>query len=304
MVESFSILIPVYNFNVVPLITQLKTLAFKTEKIFEILVVDDNSSLENKEKNLSLKNDLDVNYLELEENIGRSKIRNLLFERAKYEYCIILDCDVLLAKENFLELYFEFLKLDNVVVGGHIYLPNPPKDKEKYFHWLYGRSIEVKPLAERLKNPYASFMTNSFAISKTLFSKIKFDETLTQYGHEDTLFGLQLKHQNIEINHIFNPVVHLGLENENEFFAKQEKAIENLVSLAKNFKYKEELATNVKLIRFYNLFYNKFPYSFFTTSLKVFIKGLSKLFKLDFIKLIKFNLWKLEKFDFYYNKLN
>lgn len=302
MIENFSILIPVYNFNVVPLVEQLKTIAKKTCKPFEILIIDDKSKLEFKEKNASLKDDSVVRYLELEENIGRSKIRNLLFQKAKYESCIILDCDVLLAKENFLDLYLENLNQDNVVIGGHIYLQNAPKDKSKYFHWLYGKRIEVKPLSERLKNPYASFMTNSFAICKSLFLKIKFDESISEYGHEDTLFGFELNHKNIDIKHISNPVVHLGIENETEFMFKQEKAIENLVKLVNDSKFKEVLSKNLKLVQFYNLFYNKFPYNFLISGLKITVNTLDKFLKIDFVRLTKFNLWKLEKFDFYSKK--
>lgn len=304
MVANFSILIPVYNFNVVPLVEQLNKLALQTELPYEILIIDDHSTQETKKTNATVRSFEKLNYIELAENIGRAKIRNLLFEKAKYDSCIILDCDVLLAKENFLELYLDHLTEANVVVGGHIYLPKPPKDKAKYFHWLYGRRIEVKPLKQRVQNTYESFMTNSFAISKSLFSKIKFEESLTQYGHEDTLFGIQLKKQNIKIVHVFNPVVHLGLENEDEFLLKQEKAIENLVSILKKSEYRDEIAENVRLIKFYNLFYNKFPYSLILIVLNGTINFLSKFMKFDFIKLTKFNLWKLKTFDFYFKKMN
>mgnify|MGYP000465830659 CR=1 FL=1 len=75
-------------------------------------------------------------------------------------------------------------------------------------------------------------------ISKSLFQQLKFNESISEYGHEDTLFGIELQTKNIPINHILNPVVHLGLENEAIFLNKQEKAIQNLVLLLKQEKYK------------------------------------------------------------------
>lgn len=302
MVSSFSLLVPVYNFNVVPLVNQLLQLAKKTTLPFEILLVDDMSSLTFKKQNAALKTFPDVTYIELSENIGRSKIRNLLFEKAKYEYCIILDCDVLLANENFLDRYIQNLSKENIVVGGHVYLPHPPKEKSKYFHWLYGSKIEVKALAERLKNPYASFMTNSFGISKTLFKQLKFEESITEYGHEDTLFGFELKQKKISIVHINNPVVHLGLVNETEFLKKQEKAIQNLVKLYENNIYTEQLEDNVKLVQFYTLFYNKFPYNIIIKLMSFMVTNTVKFVPLNVLRLSAFNFWKLEKYAYYSNK--
>lgn len=303
MVNAFSILIPVFNFNIVPLVDQLLEIARKSGKKFEILLIDDNSQVAIKQQNNEVLKHSEINYIELTENIGRSKIRNLLFQKAKYEYCIILDCDVLIAKENFLDLYFEQLTTNNVVVGGHVYLPNPPKDESKYFHWLYGRKIEVQAPEERLKHPYASFMTNSFGISKSLFNTLKFDESISEYGHEDTLFGFELKNRNIEIVHINSPVVHLGLESEKLFIAKQEKAIKNLVMLYNQGVYQSELESSVRLIKFYKLFYHKFPYNILISMISTLVNLSNKIFDFKFLKLTWFNLWKLKKFDHYSNKL-
>lgn len=291
MIENFSILVPVYNFDIVPLVNQIHKVASKIHSDFEILLIDDCSSKEFKKKNESVKKHDFVTYIELEKNIGRSKIRNLLFEKAKYELCIIMDCDVLLVKENFLELYLEALTNKNVVVGGHVYLPKPPKDKSKYFHWLYGRKIEVVPLKNRLLKPYDSFKTNSFATSKTLFSKIKFDETLSQYGHEDTLFGMQLEEQKIPLIHINSPVLHIGLEDEAVFLEKQERAIENLVKLYKKDEFQGKFQEKIKLIRFYESFKDSILIKIIGK-----IVGLKFFQKLDVFKLASFNLWKLEVF--------
>lgn len=302
MINAFSILVPIYNFNVVPLVEQLLKLAQKTNKPFEILLVDDFSAPEFERQNQTLKTKKAVKYIALSENIGRSRIRNYLFENAQYEHCIILDCDVLLAKENFLNLYLEQLTKQNVVVGGHVYLAKPPTEKSKYFHWLYGRKIEVKTISERQKNPYASFMTNSFAISKSLFNKLKFNESISEYGHEDTLFGLELKKRAIPIVQIYNPVVHLGLETETVFMQKQEKAIQNLVRLCRNSNYTDDLERDIKLVQFYSLFYNKLPYSFLIKILSFGIKQIVKVLPINTLKLSAFSFWKLEKFDFYAKK--
>ena len=85
---------------------------------------------------------------------------------AGFDNCIIMDCDVKIVSDTFLLDYFKNLN-NNIVVGGHVYADKPPKNPEKYFHWLYGSQVEAQDIRKRLKNPYESFMTNCFAISKT-----------------------------------------------------------------------------------------------------------------------------------------
>ena len=50
-------------------------------------------------------------------------------------------------------------------------------------------------------------------IPKKIFLAIKFDESITKYGHEDTLLGIMLEKEKKEIFHINNPLYHNGIEN-------------------------------------------------------------------------------------------
>lgn len=288
--KGFSVLIPVYNFNVRALVKTLHAQASKLATDFEILLIDDKSNDKFIEKYSSLSSFSDkINIVYLKENIGRAKIRNLLFKKARFEDCIIMDCDVKIVSDSFLEDYFKNLD-NNIVVGGHIYTEKPPKNPKKYFHWLYGSRVEVQAIKNRLKNPYESFMTNCFATTKTIFNKIKFDANIAHYGHEDTLFGIGLKKAKIEIKHILNPVLHLGLDDEKTFYKKQEEAIENLARLYANENHKKDLE-NIKLIKFYN---SPLKYTL------GFIKLYSKFNPKDKSALIDFSLWKLEKFNEYF----
>jgi glycosyltransferase involved in cell wall biosynthesis len=88
-----SILIPVYNFDVTNFVTDLHTLC-KQEKItFEIILFDDASNEDFKNKNRLLQKLPFVTYQELTQNIGRSAIRNKLAEAANYDFLMFVDCD-------------------------------------------------------------------------------------------------------------------------------------------------------------------------------------------------------------------
>ena len=79
-----SILIPVYNFSVVELVTKLHQQALALEKVnFEVIILDDGSTDDFKQTNRAIKHLPHVQYAELTENVGRSAIRNLLAQRAR-----------------------------------------------------------------------------------------------------------------------------------------------------------------------------------------------------------------------------
>ncbi len=241
-----SILIPIYNFDIRKLVLKLNAEAIQKKIVVEILCIDDASELIFKNLNAEISNLENVRYLQLEKNIGRSAIRNRLAEEAKFDFLLFMDCDTIPETENYLEIYFKNLKKGSVLYGGRSYEKNIP-DKDFYFHWLYGSKREVATVAQRNENPYQRFMTNNFLMDKTVFLQIKFDEQIKQYGHEDTVFGLELKKRGVEIIHLDNPMRHIGLEESEKFIRKTEQACENLLMISQ----KHDLEREIKLLRYF-----------------------------------------------------
>ncbi|MBI2281376.1 MAG: glycosyltransferase [Bacteroidetes bacterium] len=244
-----SILIPIYNFDVVDFVTDLSQQATTCGIDYEILCYDDSSTEEFKVKNRQITTIQGVVYNELPQNVGRSKIRNLLAENAKYDYLLFLDCDSKTNTSAFIKNYISSAKPNTVVYGGRNYDVKSPQEKETHFRWWYGVNRETISVTERVKQPYHSFMTNNFLIPKSLFLSIKLDETLQGYGHEDTLLGIALKTKQIPILHINNPLCHIGLESVDEFLQKTREGIQNLVLLIQS----EQVDNSIKLYRYYGL---------------------------------------------------
>ncbi|MDR1454230.1 MAG: glycosyltransferase [Tannerella sp.] len=222
----FSICIPVYNYDVRTLVHSLHRQSGLTGQPFEILLMDDAS----RESCHAVNSAIDlphVRYIRLAENVGRSKIRNRLARAAKYPYLIFMDCDSAVPTEDYIRNYIPYFRENIVCYGGTAYEDKRP-DPSKYLRWKYGKERESRPFTEREKNPNYGFATNNFLVGKALFERVPFDETIRDYGHEDTLFGIQLLSLNIRIEHIDNPLVHLGLEDASVFIAKTEKAVANL----------------------------------------------------------------------------
>ncbi len=222
-----SILIPTYNYDVYPLVQVLHAQAKKIGQPFEIAVYDDCSpnAVAANEKINSLAN---ASYTVLSKNIGRSAIRNLLAKNAKYENLLFLDADTEVFKPNFIANYMDALKPDSeIIYGGIVYQKEPPPPTQ-LLRWHYGNKREALPVSERRKQPHLRFLTLNFLIKKTVFSKLSFNEEIPNLRHEDTLFALNAKEKNVNVTHIDNPVIHLGLESSEIFLRKSKESVESL----------------------------------------------------------------------------
>ena len=241
-----SVCIPVYNFDINPLVEALLEEILAHSLAVEIVLIDDCSQERVKQKNKVEHNN--VKHIQLTENIGRSKIRNLFLKYVTNDYLLFLDCDSLIISKDFLRSYMAQLQNgDSIICGGRVYPENRP-NRSRLLRWKYGVKKESKTAVERMANPNKSFMTNNFLIKKSVLLDIQFDEQLTQYGHEDTLFGLELKKAGITITHIENPIFNGDIETNEVFLEKSEKALDNLILLCATSKHADELTKEVSIL--------------------------------------------------------
>ena len=240
-----SVLLPTYNYNVFPLVKEIHKQLTQSKIAFEIVCVDDASEEKFKKLNESINTLTFSSFIVLDKNVGRSKIRNLLVSYANFEWILFLDNDVGPVSSNFINYYLASINENSqVICGGIRYQENKPNPKEM-LRWVYGKKREEISLPFRELNPYHYFFSANFLIRKSIFSFIKFNENLTNYGHEDTLFALDLKKNNVALSHINNPVYHLGLDTSTNYITKTEKAIENAFYLFQKGQIKK---TDIRLI--------------------------------------------------------
>jgi glycosyltransferase involved in cell wall biosynthesis len=222
-----SILIPTYNYEIFELVNVLNKQCHDTKVDFEIIVLDDGSIKFHDENNKI--NELEFcSYQKLEENIGRSAIRNFLAKKANFDNLLFLDSDTIPIDNKFIPNYCSQInKGFEIVYGGIKYRSEKPK-KSQLFRWKYGIKRESISVEIRKKNPYLRLLTLNFMIKKTVFEKVIFNESIPNLRHEDTLFSYELKNHNIQVEHIENPVYHLGLD---EFEIAIKKENESLIAL-------------------------------------------------------------------------
>jgi hypothetical protein len=267
-----SVLIPVFNFDVRELVHTVSQQAVTLSVPFEIIVIDDASHEDFRILNREVASYSGVNYFEEKKNLGRSKIRNKLADLAIYNNLLFLDCDSKIKKDDFLKRYLKKIDSESVIYGGREYEYIDPDDGNYKLHWLHGIKREQVPAIVRAEVPNRSFMTNNFIISKEAFNKVRFNESIKGYGHEDTLFGYDLAGCNIMVRHIDNPVIHLGLESNEEFLRKTKEGIKNLIKIMNINGNAKKLIKDITLLfyykkirdfgldRFFRYIYNKNEY--------------------------------------------
>ncbi len=243
---ELSICIPIYNQNVTSLVGELRRQAVGSPCVYEILLMDDGSSLY-LEENRSLGDWEGVRYIRLEENVGRSAIRNRLADEALYEYLVFMDCDVYPENPDFLSRYIAKEGCD-VVVGGYHYGASPISDKH-ILRWKYGKEREERSAEVRSLRPNDSFSTFNFMVRKSVFGQVRFDESLKGYGHEDTLFGLELSRAGVRVEHIDNPLTHLCYDASDVFLEKSRNSVRNLWTIYRKLGDAAPFVASVKLLR-------------------------------------------------------
>ncbi|MCW3167757.1 glycosyltransferase [Chryseobacterium sp. 09-1422] len=285
---KISVCIPVYNFDVRELVFDLKKEINEKGIDAEIILIDDASEDQFKTINRELRNEV-KDFIFLEKNIGRSKIRNLFLEYAEGDYLLFLDCDAKIDSVNFLRNYLDELdKNDGVeVVYGNF------KISPLYSDTLRNRySVEREIFTQSRTDDFSVFKTVNFIVKTETFRKFPFNEELIHYGYEDYVFAKKMELAKVKFSAINNPVIHIDETVNDVFLDKTKTAIDSLYQLSLNSenlvyikdikvfwtaqKLKKNNVANLFLF-FYNILERKI--------IKNLVSGKPNLRNLDFFKL-------------------
>ncbi len=289
-----SILIPIYNYNVGPLVHKLHSMATLEQIAFEIICIDD-ASTHTQPENANISNLANVQYHCLANNIGRSALRNLLAEKAQYPYLLFIDTDMAVMTSDFIHQYIQNLSNYDLIYGGILYEPELT-NKSYILRWKYGMQREAINYKERNEDPYFSVKTCNLLIKREAFNTIKFNEKIREYGHEDTLFSLGIERKKLKVLHLQNPLYHMGLEDATCYLRKVEVACKSLCFIAEHYLNEEE-KNHIRLLYFYNrlrkmglLWFVKITYKLFKKRILANLHSANPNLKLlDVYKLISYD---------------
>lgn len=240
-----SILIPTYNYDCHELVYELYKQSCKLNIPFEIIVADDASEELTKTSNRKINELPHCKYIELKENMGRARIRNFLGETSQYEYLLFMDCDGKVTHNNFLRNYLDAKEKAGIIIGG---LSNPETLPAPNLSLRYTYECSVlkkRKNTDRNQNPFSQFTTFCFLIKRDIFLKNKFDNSFTEYGYEDVMFGRELQKNGVSIFYINNPLCHMGLDDNQVYLNKIHTSIQTL------YTHKDKINENAHLLVYY-----------------------------------------------------
>ena len=249
---TLSILIPSFNWDCTTLIHDLLE---QIPQDAEIIVGNDKSTSEEVikayQKIAGMKQ---CRVFEPTENLGRSRIRNRLFELSSGKWILFIDCDTKVDSTDFIQKYLDAIEKTpaDIYYGGMKNTMECPKGCE--LRWTYEtKAAERLTLAYRQAHPFDSMTTQNFMISREAFIQTGFMEEITEYGYEDTVLFSQLESMGKKVCHIENRLIHLDIDTNSSFLAKTRQALRTLHSLPEDIRPKTRMTKTYDLLRKWHL---------------------------------------------------
>ncbi len=232
-----SILIPTYNFDCLPLISELATACDACSRQdsafdYEILVLDDASP------NHTLSGHVEagcsrmpkVRWMSNVHNEGRSRSRATLLTEAQGKWVLMVDDDARLVNPHFITNYWSMRHCADVICGDLVNPAHCPPGHE--LRHRYERSAEPRRTAsKRNRHPYERFTTFNFMALRSAIAPIGFNPDIREYGYEDVLLGFELQARGVSLLHTDNPLLHTGIDSNAEFLSKTRAAMRTLATL-------------------------------------------------------------------------
>lgn len=228
-----SILIPVLNYGISQLVTELHHQATNAEIDFEIICFNDASNAYIMENRGTVEKLTYTKIIDTHVNVGRTQARQHLCNQATFDWLLFLDADVLPKSKAFIALYLNNISSGyDAFFGGFAYADEPP-NKNNMLRWKYGIKFEEVDASKRNKKPYQLIISANFLIKKEVFNAVNSKIKRKSYGL-DNYFAALLKQNNIKVLHLNNEVYHLGLENNQTYLQKTEEAVTTLLWVIKH----------------------------------------------------------------------
>lgn len=232
-----SILIPTYNFDCLNLIS---TLVKQCEKLleeekgfaYEVVVLDDGSSdtglVEHVKKGCCKLRG--VRWISGGVNSGRATVRNRLLNEACGEWVVMIDDDAQVVSDEYVSNYWKHRFTADVLCGDLLNYDECPTGCELRFY--YEKAAEpMRSVVLRNQAPYDRFSTFNFMARRDVMLSIGFRNSLKEYGYEDVLLGFELEARGHSVLHIDNPLLHTGIDRNEDFLRKTRAAMRSLADL-------------------------------------------------------------------------
>lgn len=235
---TLSILIPVYNWPVGPLVRELQAQVERSGLAHrvDIHLFDDGSDAACADALRALATHEGsrpaVRLHSLGRNVGRAQARNELLARSGGDWLLFLDADVLPDRDTFVSDYLAAAAStgSEAICGGLSYSRCTQVGADQRFYLRYSSRASVALPPVRNARAWAWVFTSNMLVSRRLVQACPFEASFSGYGYEDLEWGIRL-HRHGGVLHLDNPVTHLGLLSKAVLQRKTREAAPNLVRM-------------------------------------------------------------------------
>ena len=253
---QLSVIIPEYNYDCTKLVSDLRQSCEAAYGLssYEILVIDDGSTnTETLETNKAIDKWPGCQFIRKTANTGLANTRNEGIKRSSGEFVVIIDCDAKVHNSDFIAHYMEAARQEKdnefVICGSILTTPEYSRPDNQLRYRYEVAANRIRDIKYRQAHPYNSFTAFNVLISRDVFSRLVFEDIISQYGYEDTLFGMQLQKLGIPVHHIDNPLIHTGINSNEDFLHNTEQALQNLNTHARLFPQGTPITRTVERMR-------------------------------------------------------
>lgn len=225
-----SILIPTYNYDITVLVQNIHKQLINAKIDFEIICLDDLSDEKISNVNLAINKFPYTTYQLSSTNNGIAITRQLLCNKANYDWILLIDADTELRDDNFITNYLSKMNSGFEVIFGGFAYKNIKPHKDFLLRWKYGKQCEALSAAKRNANPYKITIAANLLVKKETYKSFNLD-TIGKLYAMDYYFGAKLKQNKIAVLHIDNQIYHLGIEKSSKYLRKKELAAKTLLKL-------------------------------------------------------------------------
>lgn len=234
-----SILIPTYNLAPEALTEALRRQAEALHIDYEILVLNDASddreaqaALQRMEQNGACR------VIHQTVRQGRARARNILYKESSGDLLLFIDSDAMVCSDDFIARHLDDAEKAPVVCGAltNPALPTPLGCELRYKYETAAEKNGHRTAAYRNLHPYERIATFQILLHRDVMERAPFDESITEYGYEDVLFGLRLQELGIPVLHTDNALLHNGINPNTHFLTNTEGAMRTLHALPLTYK--------------------------------------------------------------------
>lgn len=230
-----SILIPTYNYKCYTLVHDLRQQLEASGVEYEIIVLDDGG----KDQVVAIANHLinelpNCRFIRSMENVGRARNCNKLIALAAGEWCLIMDSDAKVVREDYITTYLDAIgkNPDVDIIDGDLVNPDTLPSPVVTLRYFYEKHAEpMRKASVRQQHAFERFSTFNVLVRKSALEEVPFDSDCTEYGYEDALMGVEMGRHGKKILHVDNPLMHLGFEKNEIYLRKVETSLRTLKKL-------------------------------------------------------------------------